>query len=107
MSERRRHQRFNLAETGSEVSLSEPSPEDLLSCKLVNLSQGGMCFEGPRAFREGSVKDFQILLKEVLDDLISVKARIQWCEFVETARWRHGAEFLSSDRAYLGPERED
>lgn len=101
--ERRRYVRFDTRPSSSKLALIHRSGTRLETreCSLHNISYGGMCFHGSMAFRTGDVADFLIDLETPLNDLVLVRARIEW-EGASDAQGRlYGARFLDSSKGWL------
>jgi hypothetical protein len=71
---------------------------------LLDLSFGGMCFEFPRPLRRGETVAFRVDVGKLIQGVANVTARICWLEQVTPHKFRMGAEFVTSDQAWLGPE---
>jgi hypothetical protein len=101
--ERRRYIRFDTTATGSKLAMIGRSGTALqvVDCSLRNISYGGMCFHGSASLRAGDVVDFLIDLEKPLQDLVLVKARIEW-EGPEDATGRvFGVRFLDSSKGWF------
>jgi hypothetical protein len=101
--ERRRHTRFDTSASGSRLALigRSGSQMEMRECSLRNISYGGMCFQGSLQLHPGDVVDFLIDLKMPLEDLVLVRARIEW-ESAGGAKGRlFGARFLDSSKGWL------
>ena len=99
-ADRRRYPRHNNTWTGGTVSMidcEEMGP-------LVDLSFGGMSFELRRPLKMGETVAFRVDVGELMARVANVEARI--CRLKQAApnRFRVGAEFVTSDQAWLGPE---
>ncbi len=100
--ERRRHTRFDTSTSGSKLALIGRSGLGLETrdCSLCNISYGGMCFQGSLPLRPGEVADFLLDLKEPLEDLVLVRARIEWKSDAGKMQL-FGARFLDSSKGWL------
>ena len=104
---RRRYSRFDAVGTGSFVRLTHITPAGTTEeeqCELLNFSSGGMCIQVTESLEAGTVHRFQLHLKGLLEDTVSVTAAIKWAYALRGSVWRVGAQFISSDKAYLGPQ---
>lgn len=101
--ERRRHTRFDTSASGSRLAVIGRSGSSLevRECTLRNISYGGMCFHGALPFHAGDVVDFLIDLKAPLEDLVLVKARIEWEGAAGADGRLFGARFLDSSKGWL------
>lgn len=101
--ERRRYTRFDTASSGSKLALIARSGSDLefQECSLHNISYGGMCFQAALPLHTGDVVDFLIDLKKPLQDLVLVKARIEWQGDAGPQGRLFGASFLDSSKGWL------
>jgi hypothetical protein len=101
--ERRRHTRFDTSASGSRLALIGRSAPNLevRECSLHNISYGGMCFQSSLPFHPGDVADFLIDLKAPLEDLVLVKARIEWETGAGGNSRLFGARFLDSSKGWL------
>ncbi len=105
--ERRRHTRFDTARSDSKAGLIVRSGLRLefRECSLRNISYGGMCIEGDLPCKPGEAADFLLDLETPLQDLVLVKARIEWERAEGHGRRLFGARFLESSKGWLaGPE---
>lgn len=71
---------------------------------LVDLSWGGFCFETREELDVHAVHCFHIAVPDLPVRAATVTAQIRHIRRVNTGEFRIGAEFLSSDQAWLGPE---
>lgn len=101
--ERRRHARFDTSASGSKLALIGRAGSNLevRDCTLRNISYGGMCFHGSLPLHRGDVVDFLIDLKAPLEDLVLVRARIEWEGAAGTNGRLFGARFLDSSKGWL------
>jgi PilZ domain len=101
--ERRRHTRFDTAAGGSKIALigRSGSSLEMQECALRNISYGGMCFQGSLPLHRGDIADFLIDLKTPLDDLVLVRARIEWESPAGGKGRLFGARFLDSSKGWL------
>jgi hypothetical protein len=101
--ERRRHTRFDTSASGSKLALigRTGSTMEMRECSLRNISYGGMCFQGSLPLHPGDVADFLIDLKTPLEDLVLVRARIEWESGAGTKGRLFGARFLDSSKGWL------
>ena len=108
--DRRRHRRFDAVGTGSSALLFPASVRDAQGegesewCELINFSSGGMCFQSSRPLDPMTTWRFQLHFTGQLDDIARVTAEIRWVTEVSMSAWRIGAAFITSDKAYLGPD---
>lgn len=101
--EKRRYIRFDTSESGSKLGLIGRSGAHLqiTGCSLRNISFGGMCFHASEPLHAGDVLDFLLDLETPLQDLVLVRARIEW-EGEAGANGRvFGARFLDSSKGWL------
>jgi hypothetical protein len=66
-----------------------------------------MCVQTARRLIEGAVHPFQINLRGLLEDVVSVTAEVKWVHPLPSSFCRVGAQFIASDKAYFGPQEED
>jgi PilZ domain len=101
--ERRRYTRFDTSAGGSRLAVIGRSGASLemRECSLRNISYGGMCFHGSLPLHAGDVADFLIDLKTPLEDLVLVRARIEWEGTVGPNGRLYGARFLDSSKGWL------
>jgi hypothetical protein len=101
--ERRRYTRFNTSASRSKLVLIDRSGPrlEVRECSLLNISYGGMCFRGPVSLKAGDVADFLMDLETPLEDLVLVRARIEWEGSGAAQGRRCGARFLDSSKGWL------
>ena len=100
--ERRRYIRFDTTASGSKLALiGRGSGLQVSECSLRNISYGGMCFHGSASLRAGDVVDFLIDLQKPLQDLVLVKARVEWEGEADATGRVFGARFLDSSKGWL------
>jgi hypothetical protein len=101
--ERRRHIRFDTTSSRSKLVLVDRAGLrfEVHECSLLNISYGGMCFRGSVPLKTGDVADFLMDLETPLEDLVLVKAHIEWERGAGAHQRRYGARFLESSKGWL------
>ena len=102
--DRRRHTRFDMSSAPSQLwFLTAGSDDSAESCRLLNLSFGGMCFASEHSFEQEKIYPFRIRLADLDPEAFAVKAEIRWVEH-QDAGWVMGAEFRESSKGWVGPD---
>jgi len=105
---RRRYPRFDAVGTGSFVRLTHITPAGTTEeGELLNFSSGGMCIQVTESLQAGMLHRFQLHLKGLLEDTVSVTAEVKWVHALRGSVWRVGVQFISSDKAYFGPQEDE
>ena len=104
VAERRRHKRFEMAATGSQLARIERGGARLAlrSCELINLSFGGLCFHSTEELEPEGLYDFLVDLQAPLKALIFVRSNIRWVSRADTEGWIIGAAVVESSKVWLG-----
>lgn len=103
--EKRRHRRFDMTTSGSQVALVDWDGSALKSDyrDLLNLSYGGMCVRSAERLEPGTVQQYLLNLKGLIEneDLVLVKARVEWSQPTDSGGFTHGASFIESSKGWL------
>lgn len=73
------------------------------SCRLLNLSFGGMCFTSSHSLEKEKVYPFRIKLTDLDPEAFSVQAEIRW-RHQDAGGWLMGAAFRESTKGWVGPD---
>ena len=101
--EKRRHRRFDMTASGSQAALVQWDGPHLKQryLDLLNLSYGGMCFRSAEHLGSGTVRHYLLDVKGIVEDVVFVKARVQWVKPTDTGEFLCGASFLESSKGWL------
>ena len=102
-SEKRRHRRFDMTASGSQAALLSWDDGVLQRnyLELLNLSYGGMCFRSNERLDPGAEPYCLLNLQGFIDDVVFVKARVEWQTIMNTGEFLCGASFLESSKGWL------
>ena len=108
-TERRRHRRFRTTQSLSVLRIvaSNPPSLTLTECQLVEIAFGGMRFRAREPMDVGEERSFLAHLSEPFDDLIFLKARIEWSSQPESAMQTYGASFFESSKGWFASYSDD
>ena len=100
MIERRRYHRHNLAGSQSRWWTWRFPKEQR---PIIDLSFGGICFESDRPLKRDLILELWLSLLGPIKDTAFVTVVVRWCE-PDDQGWLCGAEFVKSNKPWLGPE---
>ena len=98
--DRRRYPRH--VDLGSDAHVTLSGTDEALP--LLDLSWGGMCLHSPKPLEIDGTYCVSIDLPDLPIATATVEARIRHVQNSSPGRFRIGAEFLSSNQPWLGPE---
>ena len=108
-AERRQHRRFNMTSTLPPLAIvaSGHRSQTLTKCELVDLAFGGMRFRSTESIHVGEQRSFLAVLPDPFNDLVFLKARIEWSSRLGSAVQTYGASFFESSKAYFASYGDD
>lgn len=106
VSDARRYRRFGAGVVTARVLMvrRRRSGLEVEDCPLVNLSYGGVCFRTRGALRKYGSHRLLIEIKAPFLDTARVRVQIRWIRPLDSQTIIAGAEFLETNKGWLGPE---